>query len=49
MTEEDIAHLYDCCDATHTVVIDEFNRMTHEVIFNESGKLMGLSMATENG
>lgn len=47
-TEESLAHLYDCCDATHSVCVDEFNRITSEVFSNESGKLMAPAKETEN-
>lgn len=48
MTEEDIANLYDYCDATHSVVVDEFNRIPAEIVLNESGKLASLGKKTEN-
>lgn len=35
MTEEHLANLYDYCDATHSVCIDEFNRITYDVIHNK--------------
>lgn len=46
MTEEDIVNLHDYCDATHSVVIDEFNRIPAEVTLNESGKLAVLGQTT---
>lgn len=48
ITLEEINKLYDCCDATHSVVCDEFNRIPSDVIHNESGKLMVNANTTEN-
>ena len=36
-TEEDIANLYDFCDATHTVIVDEFNKCNIKIPQNKSG------------
>lgn len=47
ITEQDIFNLHDYCDATHSVVVDEFNRIPTEVSCNESGKLMVLAKAAE--
>ena len=49
MTEEDMNNIYDYCDATHSVIIEEFNRIPNEVTLKESSKLMVNSKATVFG
>lgn len=48
VTEEDIVNLYDYCDATHSVIVDNFNKIHPDISQNDQGKLSVLAKTTKN-